>query len=160
MFLFVCILFFLHFFNVHMVTIGTKTKGEHDLRSLEAPREHLEDWKTTISFNNIKILSSKFQNTCLKDQCNNSNGVLWKFQEYVHSTWINFNNIEISSSKFKNMFKKLVQATTMMELGAKSFKNMIYNQNLQQHSSRFHQWWSLELKVSRTWNTTKIYNNI
>jgi hypothetical protein len=29
-----------------------------------------------------------------------------------------------------NMFKRPVQATTMMELGAKSFKNMKYNQNV------------------------------
>jgi hypothetical protein len=53
-----------------------------------------------------------------------------EFQEHVHTTWINFSDIEISSSKFKNMFKKPMRATTMMELGAKSFKNMKYNKNL------------------------------
>jgi hypothetical protein len=53
-----------------------------------------------------------------------------------------------------------MQATTMMELGIESFKNMKYNQNLQQHSSRLQQWWSLELKVSKTQNTTKICNTI
>jgi hypothetical protein len=31
------------------------------------------------------------------------------------------------------MFKRPVQATTMMELGDENFKNMKYNQNLQQH---------------------------
>jgi hypothetical protein len=31
------------------------------------------------------------------------------------------------------MFRKPMQATTMMELEAKSFKNMKYNQNVQQH---------------------------
>jgi hypothetical protein len=48
----------------------------------------------------------------------------------------------------------------MMELGAKSFKKMKYNQNLQQHLGRLQQWWNLKPKVSSTWNTTKICGNI
>ncbi len=43
-----------------------------------------------------------------------------------------------------------MQTTTMMELGIESFKNMKYNQNLQQHSGRLQQWWNMELKVSKT----------
>jgi hypothetical protein len=45
-----------------MVTIGTRTKGEHDLdhqntNQIEAPQEHLKDQNTIIGFNNTKILN-------------------------------------------------------------------------------------------------------
>jgi hypothetical protein len=117
--------------------------------------------KTRISFNNIKILNSKFQKRVQKTNVSfNNDGISkQKFQEHVHTTWISFCNIEISSSKFKDMSKKPMQVRTMIELGVESFKNMNYNQNLQQCSSKLQQWWSLELKVSRNWNTTKICNN-
>ncbi len=50
-----------------MVNTGTNTRGEHDLGSVgvrtkvKTPQEHPKDQKIRIGFNNIEILSLKFQ---------------------------------------------------------------------------------------------------
>jgi hypothetical protein len=46
------------------------------MNQVKAPQEHLEEWKTRIGFNNIKILSLKFQKHVQKtNESHNNDGV-------------------------------------------------------------------------------------